>query len=266
MKADEMKVSVVVTTYNQPDALMRVLEGLSMQKRPPNEIIIADDGSGSETRCLVEAFIRNTTIPAYHVWHEDVGYRLSAIRNKAIQACNYEYIVFLDGDCVPDPNYIKDHDRFSAPGFFFQGKRVLIDMSLSPDFTVASIIGGNHIRLLRSKHVSNKHHLFRLPWLPVSTSKRLSGVRGCNMGFFKNDLLAVNGYNEDFHGWGREDSELVVRLYKYGLKRRQHNFAAICYHLWHPENPRHHLAQNDQLLAQAIASDSYICRNGISRR
>ena len=260
-----MQISVIVTTYNRPDALTRVLEGLSIQTQLPDEVIVADDGSTDETRQVAKAFSTGAVMPVVHLWQADYGFRVAAIRNKAIEKANGPYIVFLDGDCIPDPSFIQDHGRLAAAGFFFQGKRVLIDETLSPRFSAPTITTGR-LKLLRSGHVANKHHLFHLPGLPASTSKRLSGIRSCNMGFFKSDLMAVNGFNADFEGWGREDSELVVRLYKYGLRRRQHNFAAICYHLWHPENPRNNLKHNDYLLEMAKVSDNYICRNGIFRR
>ena len=91
----------------------------------------------------------------------------------------------------------------------------------------------------------------------------MHGIKGCNMAFHMSDLLAVNGYNEDFTGWGREDSELAVRLYNLGLKRKEHPFLASCFHLWHEDNQRTRLVENDEILASAIASGTRWCLNGI---
>jgi glycosyltransferase involved in cell wall biosynthesis len=255
------QIAIIVPTYNRPDALARVLEGLSLQSRPPDEIIIADDGSGNETRHLAETFIKKSSVPMIHIWQKDQGFRLAAIRNKAVRACRSDYIVFLDGDCIPERFFVEDHCRLARPGYFVQGKRILVDKAMSAQFSFNSI-NCNRIRLLLSRHIANKHHLLRLPWFPAFSSNGLSGTRGCNMGFFKTDLFAINGFNEDFKGWGREDSELVIRLYKYGLKRRGHSFAAICYHLWHPDNTPNKCA-NDDLLAETIACKEHICRKGL---
>ena len=112
--------------------------------------------------------------------------------------------------------------------------------------------------------LSNRHHIFRFSKWPSKNTKKLSGAKSCNMGFFKEDLVAVNGFNQDFEGWGREDSELVVRLFKYGLLRKENRFRAICYHLWHPENDRQYLERNDQMLKKIMDSDGFVCKNGLN--
>ena len=257
-----MLISVIVTTYNRPDALARVIGGLYAQRRPADEIIVADDGSTGSTRDLVEKMQKRAGVATTHVWQPDEGFRLAQIRNEALRVCRGDYVIFLDGDCIPDPDFVADHERLSAPGFFVQGKRILVDRALSDHFTHQSV-AGHRLRLLFSRHLGNRHHLLRIGWLPPLVNARLSGTRFCNAAIFKKDLYAVNGFNQAFRGWGREDSEMVVRLYKYGLKRKEHPFAAICFHLWHPENDRTQLTANDQLLAAAQAAGTYLCAHGI---
>jgi glycosyltransferase involved in cell wall biosynthesis len=261
-----MRISVIVTTYNRPDALKKVLDGLLHQTRLPDEIIIADDGSGDETRIMLQTYLKHSQIGVKHVWQKDKGFRLAEIRNKAILQSNSEYLIFLDGDCIPEQHFIEDHLSLAQKGFFFQGKRVIISQNATINF---SFHDTNSIwRLLKhavTSTVSNSHHIIRLPFFPSYTTAKLSGIRGCNMGFFKDDLLSINGFNQEFKGWGREDSEIVVRMYKLGIKRKEHPFRAICYHLWHKENQRHELEQNDQLLGQAMESDSYYCNIGIKK-
>jgi glycosyltransferase involved in cell wall biosynthesis len=259
-----MRIGVVVATFNRPDALVRVLRGLVAQTRPPDEILIADDGSGPSTQACVADFQKGSPVPVRHVWHPDEGFRLAGIRNRAIRESRSDYLVFLDGDCIPEPHFIQDHARLARPGYFFQGKRVLVEQALAAGFDHRSLAGGR-LRWLFCRHLSNRHHLVYLPWMPALPSRRLEGVRGCNMGIWRHDLLAVNGFNEDFTGWGREDSELVVRLYHYGLKRLDHGFAAICFHLWHPDYTRDEISRNDRLLADARASGRWTCANGIVR-
>jgi glycosyltransferase involved in cell wall biosynthesis len=262
-----MKLSVIVATYNRPDALKRVLEGLLNQSSVPHEIIVADDGSRGETANLVNQIVSlSPHCPVLHVWHEDLGFRLAEIRNRAIFKSSGDYIVSIDGDCIPGRHFIKDHMLLAKPGFFFQGKRVIVEQELeaSFDFDKTNRTLKLFIDALKGR-ISNAHHLLRIPLFPALTTTRLSGVRGCNMGFFREDLFAVNGFNQDFKGWGREDSELVARLYNYGLRRREHPFMAVCFHLWHLENDRGNFMKNDALLNETILSGEYFCKNGLSR-
>lgn len=261
-----MKISVIVSTYNRPDALVKVVNGLFAQTCLPDEIIIADDGSTDDTRAALLPFLDSQRISVKHVWQEDQGFRLAQIRNKAILASSGDYLVFLDGDCIPEGHYVQDHLHLARKGYFFQGKRVIVSQKAHEAFDFSD----TQSVLCLLKHaatsaLSNRHHIIRIPFFPSYTTARLSGIRGCNMGFFKTDLLAVNGFNQAFKGWGREDSEIAVRLYKYGIKRREHPFRAICYHLWHRENTRQTIDVNDQLLEQAMASDNYYCKIGIKQ-
>jgi glycosyltransferase involved in cell wall biosynthesis len=259
-----MKVSLIITTYNKPDYLKKVIDGVFLQRVLPHEIIIADDGSDEMTKNVVEEYGKTAPCPLVHVWQEDRGFRLARIRNKAIKRAAGEYLIFLDGDCVPSPHFIPDHVALAEGGCFFQGKRMLLSKEFSSLFE-ASRIGdrGFLLRLFLTGGVSNSHHLLRVPIFPALKSRNLKGMRGCNVGFYRKDLIAVNGFNEDFIGWGREDSELAVRLYKYGLTRKTHPFQAVCFHLWHEENARKELAKNDELLRKALESSDYRCRNGI---
>lgn len=262
-----MKTSLIVTTYNRPEALGRILEALEKQTRLPDELIIADDGSGPETSEKIAIFASDPPCRMHHVWQEDCGFRAARIRNKAIRKATGEYIILLDGDCVPHRRFVEDHLFLAEDGFFIQGKRVLVSKRLSPDFSHED--ANSMLKLLRfllSGDISNVHHLVRLPIFPASSSTRLSGIKSCNMGFFKRDIVAVNGFNQDFEGWGREDSELAVRLYRYGLRRKEHLFVAICFHLWHEEHDRTQLITNDQFLIKAIESKEHFCFNGLVQK
>lgn len=262
-----MNASIIITTYNRPDALAKVLDGLRHQTRPADEIIIADDGSGPETLETVCGFARDFPRPIYHVRHEDRGFRAAEIRNKAIQKSAGDYIVLLDGDCIPTKYFLADHLALAEKGFFFQGKRVLINKRLATTFThedTASAL--KRLKCVFSRNISNRHHLIRMPFFPAFSAIGSSGIRSCNMGFFRKDIVAVNGFNQDFLGWGREDSELAARFRRYGLKRREHPFMAVCYHLWHEENNRNHLGVNDELLKRTINSNEYICSNGLVQK
>lgn len=259
-----MNVSVIVTTYNRPRALVKVLDGLVHQTRAVNEVIVADDGSDQETAVAIENVRATVAYPLLHVWHEDEGFRAARIRNAAIKQSTGDYIVLLDGDCIPNRHFVSDHLRLAKRGCFFQGKRVLVAQKDSvqfdwPDANAPRTL----VKMMLWGGLGNAHHLLRFAWLPKMASPGLSGTRSCNMGLFKSDLVAVNGFNEAFVGWGREDSELVARLYSYGLKRNVHAFMAICFHLWHPENSRQRLAHNDEMLERAISANDYFTPQGL---
>ena len=261
-----MKVSLIITSYNKPDALGKVLEGAGEQSRMPDEILVADDGSGPDTFKKIHEFSKAFPCRFDHIWQKDQGFRAARIRNRAIAGATGEYIILLDGDCIPPRRFIQDHLVLAEEGFFFQGKRTLVNKRLSPDFSCTDANSG--LRLLKalvSRDLSNAHHLMRLPIFPALRSKSLGGIKSCNMGFFREDIVAVNGFNENFVGWGREDSELAVRLYRYGLSRKGHPFMAVCFHLWHEGYDRTTLKINDQLLSNSMESDEYFCPNGLVR-
>ncbi len=259
-----MKIGVIITTYNRPDALDRVMKGLVAQTRLPDEIMIADDGSTPETRDMLAAYLKNTRIRIRHIWQEDKGFRAAMIRNRAILASQSEYVILLDGDCIPSRYFVADHESLARKGCFFQGKRILVNEKIKDIFTEKHTASFFRLMWLAvKKDLSNRHHIFRIPYLPAVCVSRLSGVRSCNMGLFREDIMAVNGFNHDFTGWGREDTEFVVRLFKYGLKRREHSFRAVCFHLWHHQVPRDRLTENDEILDRTTSSDTWQCKNGI---
>jgi len=261
-----MKVSVIVPTYNRPKALKKVLDGLVNQTQAPHEIIIADDGSTQETASMLAPYLAQPDLNLHHVWQKDKGFRLSRIRNKAILKARGDYILMLDGDCIPEKHFVEDHLSLAEKGCFFQGKRVIVNQKSEAQFTCIDMDSfARRLTHAMKFNISNSHHILRIPFWPAHRMSKLPGIRGCNMGFFRKDLVAVNGYNQAIQGWGREDQEIVVRLYKLGLKRKENPFKAICYHLWHPENSRNNLGKNDKILEKAIASRLFFCDSGLNQ-
>jgi glycosyltransferase involved in cell wall biosynthesis len=255
-----VSIAVIISTYNSPDYLRRVLEGYRTQMLYPVELIVADDGSTDETARVVREFAANTPFKVQHIWHEDNGFRLAEIRNKAIAASTSDYIIFSDGDCIPHPCFVEDHSRAVRAGCFVTGKRMLLRENLSKTFTWTGTLNG--IKFCIRREMAGWHHLIRLPWM-VRHKQGFKGLRGCNLAMFRSDLFEVNGFNEQIVGWGREDSELVVRLLAFGLKRLELPFSAIVFHLWHPENSRGSLTENDRLLEESVTSGVFRCPYGI---
>jgi len=148
-----------MTTYNRPAALARVLDGLQRQTCYPDEVIVADDGSGDETRACIRRFQETGPFPLQHVWHADKGFRAAAIRNKAIARASGDYIISLDGDCIPERHFIADHRKLAETGFFYQGRQMLVSRARSAEFTIAHAdTAWKKLKLLLSGQIGNGHH------------------------------------------------------------------------------------------------------------
>lgn len=255
-----MKVSVLITTYNSSEYLGRVLEGYLRQSVLPFEVIVADDGSSDDTQEVVRHFAELASYSIHHVWHEDLGFRAAKIRNEGIKIATGDYIVFTDGDCIPHPSFVEDHIYHATIGYFTQGKRMLVGKELSRQYCGSSLL--KNLWYCLTGKMTGCHHLLRLRMV-IQYRHGMRGVRSCNMGAFTKDIIAINGFDEAFVGWGREDSDFAFRLVQYGIKRKDPVFSALVFHLWHPENSRSSLESNDGLLQGAIASGRYWCQDGI---
>ena len=257
--------ALLISTYNWPDALRLVLESALRQTRLPDEILVADDGSGPATRELIDAFREKAPCPLRHVWHEDAGFRKCVIWNKAIARIASEYGVQIDGDCVISPRFVEDHLNVARPGWFTCGSRTLLTRERTEELLTAGDADGLGAF---SRGVRNRANALRVPWLSrmIRESYRARKPyisKGCNMGFWTKDLLAVNGYNEEISGWGREDAELEVRLMKLGVRRQSLKFGGVQFHLFHKENDRSRDARNIEILNRVLASPAFRTPHGI---
>lgn len=228
-----MTVSLIISTYNWPDALVLCLKSVLRQTVQPAEVVIADDGSTRETADVVEWFKKQSPVPVKHIWHEDKGFRLAEIRNKAIVNSCGDYIIQIDGDIILDKNFIKDHMLVAEAGCFIRGTRAKLDKELSE-----ALCKSGDIESLTpfSKGVIQRNNALRLPFLSRSAIRKSdsgSRVKGCNMAFWKDDLIAVNGYNNALVGWGHEDEDLSWRLINLGLKKKIIKLLAVEYHIHH---------------------------------
>lgn len=265
-------ISVVVTTYNRAEALRAVLWALRDQRDTAFEVIVADDGSGPDTREMIARMGLSLPYRLEHIWQEDRGFRASVVRNRAIVAAGGPYIVFLDGDCVPLPSFVERHRSMAERGHFASGNRILLQEDLTRvvleeraavqrwamrDWVRARLRGGVN-RLLP---------FVRLPDLGLRklSARRWQGVQSCNLGVWRADLLRVNGFDERYTGWGREDSDLAVRLIRAGVRRKDLRFAVPVLHLWHREFDRSRLTANDELLGRVLESDTTVAPRGIDR-
>lgn len=267
-----MRCAVIVTTYNRPDALAAVLEGYLAQTDRDFELIVADDGSTPDSRAVVESFQARAPFPVRHVWHEDRGFRAAAIRNRAAAATTADYIVFTDGDCIPPPHFVAAHKRLAERGHFLSGNRMLLTEGFTGEL-LASKLPVQHWGALRWLAARLQGRINR--WLPLvrlpdgafrkHVAQGWEGVKTCNLSLWRDDLLKVNGMDESFSGWGLEDSDLVIRLYRAGVRHKSARFAAPVFHLWHRENDRSALEENQRKLDELMSSDRVRASEGIDR-
>ena len=217
-------VALIIATYNWPQALEQTLRSVVHQTILPNEVLIADDGSDERTANLIQKFKdAHPTLNIVHVWHEDNGFRLAAIRNKAIRMAQSDYIIQIDGDIILDQNFIADHLSIKAIGYFVTGSRLLLGKKITDELLDSEKINFASLRW-KGKNFFNT---LRIPFFTrllqntyKTKGKHLDYVKGCNMAFWKSDLYLVNGYDESFIGWGREDSDICIRLINAGVKKK----------------------------------------------
>lgn len=254
-------ISVVITTYNRSDALAAVLHGLSLQDDQGFEVVIADDGSKPEhVHAIHEAALRSGLRIA-HMWHPDVGFTASQVRNRGVSVACGDYIVLMDGDCVPEVDFIRRHRQLQEQQCFVNGSRVM----LSPALTEAVVRGQTAIcgrgavfwlgQRLRG-HASKITGLLRLPDMPWRKHKPFvwRGIRSCNFGVWRTDYEAVNGFDESFVGWGHEDADFVLRLHHAGLTRKNGFCATEVFHLWHKESSRAQESENAQRVRDRVGT------------
>jgi len=256
--------SLLIATYNWPEALNLVLTSALAQTQLPSEILIADDGSRAETKALVERFQKNSPIPIQHFWQEDKGFRKSKILNKSVAATNSEYIIQVDGDCIMHPEFVKDHCRAAQHNVYLYGSRV----NILPEAVSVVFNRGLTKFNMFSKEIKNKTRTLHIPFLS-SLYKPHEGIskkfRGCNVSFWRKDFIAINGYNEDYEGWGREDSDLVIRMGNNGVKAKRLRYAGIVYHLHHKINSKENFELNDRMQNETIAKKTVRVANGVDQ-
>jgi glycosyltransferase involved in cell wall biosynthesis len=253
-------ISVVITTYNRPDALAAVVRACFMQDDKNFEIIIADDGSTANTQACLAQLGKEAPMPLRHVWQPDLGFRAAMARNRGILAAKGEYVVFLDGDCIPQRDFIARHRALAQPGCLVSGSRILLDEALTrrvlgEGIDVAGAGFGTWLAWRLRGHM-NKALQLAVRWPDLGRARRRFSwrrIKSCNLGVWRSDLEKVNGFDESFTGWGHEDSDLVVRLFHAGVLRKDGAFATEVFHLWHREAQRDQETSNRQLVLTRAA-------------
>jgi glycosyltransferase involved in cell wall biosynthesis len=264
-------ISLIVTTHDRADALDAVLRALSRQTDRGFEVVIAEDGSDAPTAALIERWKIPLGVPLRHVWQEHLGFRAAEIRNRGVAAAQGEYCVFLDGDCLPRPDFVARHRHLAEPGWFVAGNRILS----SRELTETVLRSGQEPEhwpfgaFLRHRWRGDINRLVPLLHLPLGAlrkaqARRWEGCRSCNLAVWRADFERVDGFDAAYVGWGKEDSDLVVRLLHAGIRRKDGRFATGVLHLWHPPADRSALPENEDKLERIIRTDHVRAARGLS--
>jgi glycosyltransferase involved in cell wall biosynthesis len=272
MSVAEDRISVVLTTYNRPDALELVLLSLAAQTAAGFEVVVADDGSTADTKTLISSLAPSLPYAVSHVWQDDRGFRAAMARNRAVASARGDYMIFLDGDCVAPADFVRRHAGLAEHGWFVAGNRLL----LGEKFTRQAI--GNRLPLwswrvfewllpFLRRDVNRVLPMLGLPdgALRKRNRGRWQGAKTCNLAVWRRDVLNVNGFDEQFEGWGHEDAEFVVRLMRSGVGRKEGRFAVPVLHLWHAEQDRGNEATNLARLQAMLSSSAVEAAHGLDK-
>ncbi len=264
-------ISVIVTTWNREDALDAVLRSLAVQTDRDFEVIVADDGSRDATAQLIADWVPRFGRPLKHVWQEHRGFRAAEIRNRAILASDGAYCIFLDGDCIARPGFIATHRKLSERGWFVTGNRIMLSEALTQTVLRDNLDPERwtYREWARERGRGGINRTVPLMSLPLGPLRKLRfrawrGARSCNLAIWRSDLDRVDGFDCAYQGWGREDSDLLVRLLHADVRRKDGVFATGVLHLWHPTADRSWLGENDQKLEDVMSDGRIRAQRGLS--
>ncbi|MEW6056830.1 MAG: glycosyltransferase [Bdellovibrionota bacterium] len=260
-----------MTTYNAPRHLALALSGLQIQSERNFELHIADDGSSSETSEVIERFMQQAPFSVVHSWQQDLGYRKTKILNEAIRKAKSDYFIFVDGDCVCHVDFVRNHLMYRQKGYYLAGRRVELGPEFSARLTPEMVLRGDlnrpNVGLLMSCLRKDSDYWHRsLPLYNPSLRKwlkmdRVDDLKGCNFSVDRESLFKINGFDEDYEGYAREDTDLELRLQYLGLKIKSLKGLAIQYHVWHDRLPE---SENNKVKLRSLGtSNNPICKNGI---
>jgi len=259
-------IAVIVSTFNWPDALRLVLQSLTRQTMMPKELLIADDGSDESTKKVIDEYRSKFNIPVKHFWQERNGFQKTTILNKAVAGTNCDYIVQMDGDIIAHPSFVQDHANIAETGYYVRGSRTLLG-----DPVTQGMLAKRKLRKILpfSAGIKNRinaiHHPKLSDWL--TQYRNASGnVHGCNLAYWRNDFIAINGYDNRFKGWGHEDIELAARFVNIGVLQKKVKMKAVCYHLDHPLVKRSEAERNFTWYLETVNLGLKRCADGYEQQ
>ena len=255
-------ISIIVSTYNWPHALRLSLKSLMNQCDKGYEIIVADDGSGPETAELIAKLSEASPVDIRHVWQEDVGFRKSIILNAAIAEAHGAYLIFVDGDCIAQPDFVTQYRRLARPNCLVTGSRIMLGKALSEALLQEEELNFARFRSRAPTYRLRNEVSKLLPLFLRGPDSRLRNyrrfawrrIKGCNLACWRKDAQRAGGFDEQLTGWGHEDADFVLRLYEIGIVRRSGAWSTEVLHLWHPEADRDRAETNRRIVSERIAA------------
>jgi glycosyltransferase involved in cell wall biosynthesis len=265
-------ISVIITTYNWPNALAAVLTGLLQQTDQQFSVLIADDGSTEEIKTVIHSFQPQFGHQLKHIWQEDDEYRAAMIRNKAAAQAESDYLIFIDADCVPNQNFIARHRQLAEKNYFTSGSRILLNQEftqkvLQEKIVLATWTVADWWRARQKGYCQRMRPAIYLPlgMLRKIKKRNWKACRACNLGVFRQDFISINGFDESYYGWGMEDSDLAIRLIKKGIYYKSSRFAAFVAHLWHRQSDRSYVTSNRARLQKLFENDITWAEKGVKQ-
>lgn len=263
-----LEIAVVLTTYERPGHLARSLRSLALQTGVADqfEVIVADDGSQDNTAAIVQEFARTVNFPVQWITHPHDGFRVSLCRNDGVRSSRAPYFLFTDSDCIFPPDHLLKHLQARRPGIVRAGECIRLEREASERIDLAAIDSGAYRSLgslkewrrLKSKRIKDSYYF----WINHACKPKLPGY---NIAISRDDLEAVNGFDESFVGWGCEDDDIAFRLRRAGRRIASALGYTHAYHLWHPTDPSRPAKWNDGLnVSRLHYMDRPIrCANGL---
>lgn len=272
-----MRISLIISVYKKIRELEILLSALKVQTEKNFDVLIADDGSGEEMNEFVKRFSRTCGYGITHITQDDNGFRKNRILNEAVTRSENDYLIFLDGDCIPHRDFIKEHYRNAEENTVLTGRRVhlskkLTDM-LNKDFVQTDSFGRfapkafiNSFGFRDISTTAEEGFIIRNGLIRKMTSAKNVHIVGCNFSVWKQMLVNINGFDENYVGAGiGEDTDIEYRLGLTGAKFKSVRNLAVVYHLYHPKTKESD-TNYDYFHNKVKLKNSYFCENGIVKK
>jgi GT2 family glycosyltransferase len=256
------RIDIIISTYNWPDALQKTLFGFTQQSYSNFRILIADDGSDSDTQKVIKEFKKNHAIEIIHCWQEDQGFRRAAIINKTMKLAQARQVIFTDQDTIPHPDFVKEHDRKFVPNAILVGGYVRLSKEYTENLDIEKIKNKDYLTQISSKRKKSLlwKHCKSLFYQLNPLHTRRPSIMGLNFSIDRETFLKVNGFDMNYQGWGYEDSDLANRIWKSRFPFKSCWHLCLAFHQWHPENPTKKEKKNKKYYKHPNAP--LICKNG----
>ncbi|OOF14967.1 glycosyltransferase [Salinivibrio sp. PR919] len=279
---DDRKATVIISFYNNKKALCMIFQSLKEEKTYNFDVIVADDGSSDDITSWLKDYIKLLPFRVLHVWHEDKGFRKNRILNKSIAASKTDYLIFIDGDCVPQAGFVQDHLYAAEKGVVVCGRRVELSekytqkLYSSPEkstfshvYFIPMMFRYLWFNLLgydtdvTGKHIENGIHIKFLRNLMLKRRLEKS-IIGCNFSLFKDDFKKINGFDMNYEAPAvGEDTDIEFRLNGVGIKTKALKFGAALLHLYHQELKRPSI--NQEIFQETVKNKAFWANNGLDK-